>query len=675
MTFDVSSRLPFVLHGGDYNPAQWPESVWDDDVRLMREASVNIATLPVFDWVALQPDEHTYTFDWLDRVIDKLHTAGVRLCLATPTAAMPAWMTQAYHDTLRAGPDGQRVRHGNRQNHCPNSPNYRRLSVGIASRLAERYARHPALLLWHVSNEYAHPCYCDICADAFRVWLQNRYGTLDELNDRWVTAFWGKTFTDWSQVEPPYVNGERSIQALRIDYDRFQSESLLACYRAEADALRAFNPDVPITTNLMGSFKPLDYHRWAKHLDVVAWDSYPRRHAKPADIAFQHSLMRGLKEGQPWLLLEQTPSQQNWQQHNSLKRPGVMRLWSLQAMAHGSDAVMYFQWRRSRGGPEKFHGAVVEHEGSNRPRVFREVAALGAELKQLGRRTLGARVEAKAAVLFDWENWWAVEYSSGPTVELKYQPQVFSYFAALHTLGITADVVSPEADLSRYNLVVAPVLYMVKPGVAERLKDYTRRGGTFLTTFFSGIVDENDRVHLGGYPGPLRDLVGVWAEEIDALAPDERNRVVFDQPFHGLTGSHPCGLLCDRIHSEGAEVLATYGDDFYAGEPAITRHRFGQGQAFYLATALDPEPLRAFMSAVAREANLAPVLPRAVEGVEATVRLTPAGERQLYLLNHNKTPAEVDLPPGTHHDLLTRQTITGRVTLPPYGVAILTATA
>ena len=671
--------LPAILHGGDYNPEQWPEPIWDEDVRLMREARVNVATLPVFGWVALQPAEDRFTFDWLDRVLDKLSSSGIRACLATPTAAMPAWMAQKYPDALRTDADGHKYHHGNRQNHCPNSPNLRRLSANIAQKMAERYGQHPALLLWHVSNEYARHCYCDLCAAAFRTWLQQRYGSLDELNRRWYTAFWGHTFTDWSQVEPPYKYGELSMQALRVDYDRFQNDSILALYRLEADALRAVTPDVPITTNLMGSFKPLNYHTWAPHMDVVSWDNYPRRRAAAADIAFQHSIMRGLKPDRTWLLMEQTPSQQNWQQYNSLKPPGVMRLWSLQAVAHGSDAVMYFQWRRSRGATEKFHGAVVEHEGTSKPRVFQEVAALGRELESLGQRTLGGLVQADVAILFDWENWWALEYSSGPSVDLKYQPQVAAFFAALHAQNITADVVSPDADLSKYKLVIAPVLYMVRPGVADRLKAYTKAGGTFVTTFFSGIVDENDLAFLGGYPGPLRDLVGVWAEEIDVLAPtpEESNRVVFTKPFGHARGEYRCNLLCDRIHpdpvsgGEGAEVLATYADDFYAGEPALTRNRYGQGHAYYLATALEPAGLQAVLKEIASAAGVEPVLPQPTEGIEALVRATPTGERQLYLLNHAKEPRTAKLPKGHYTDLLTNQRHTGTLKLDKYGVAIL----
>jgi len=663
--------FPRILHGGDYNPEQWPEDIWDEDMRLMQKAHVNIATLPVFGWVSLQPDENTWTFEWLDTVIDKLWAGGVSVCLATATASQPAWLDAMYPDVLTTGRDGVKRKHGNRHVFCPNSPNFRRLSTGLVRRLAERYGNHPALQIWHIGNEYGGTCYCEQCAAAFREWLKARYGSLEEVNHRWYTSFWGHTFTDWAQIETPTDNGEGSLQALLIDYDRFQSQSLLNCFKAEAAVLREVTPNIPITTNLMGSFKTLDYHKWAREMDIVSWDSYPGKDAPPADMAFGHTLMRGLKEGQPFMLMEQTPSQQNWQAHNALKRPDVMRLWSYQAMAHGADAVMYFQWRRGRGATEKYHGAIIEHEGSDKPRVFQEVAALGRELESLGTRTLGGRVPARAAILFDWENWWAIEYSSGPSIDLKYVPQCASYFHALHGLHIPTDIVSPGADLSGYDLVVAPTLYMVKPGIAEKLEKFTERGGTFVTTFFSGLVDETDLVTLGGYPGPLRRLLGIWAEEMDALTPQQSNSVVFEPAFGELSGSYPCRLLCDRIHAEGAEVLATYSSDFYAGEPAVTVNQFGQGHAYYLATALDPNALTAFLAKLCADKNITPPLPGIPDGVEVVPRVSPAGETLLYILNHNVEAISVPLPTGNYQDLLTGRTLAGEIALEAHGAAIL----
>jgi beta-galactosidase len=661
-----------VLHGGDYNPEQWPESVWDDDVRLMQEAHVNVVTLPVFGWVSLQPREDIFTFEWLDLVMDKLHAGGIGVCMATATGSTPAWLDQKYPDILQVDVHGQKRKHAGRHVFCPSSKNFRWAATGLVEAIADRYKDHPALRIWHVSNEYGNYCYCDQCAAAFRVWLQAKYSTIDELNARWYTAFWGHTLTDWTQIDTPTTNGERHMQAMAVDYDRFQSESILASYQAEVEVLRAATPDIPITTNLMGAFKPLDYHKWAKSMDVVSWDCYPQKNETPANIAFAHTLMRGLKDGMPFLLMEQTPSQQNWQAQNALKRPGVMRLWSYQAMAHGADSVMYFQWRRGRGGIEKFHGAVVEHVGTSTPRVFQEVAKLGRELESLGSRTLGGRVPSKVAILFDWENWWAIDYSSGPTRDLNYPNQCRKFFAALHDRTISADIVSPESDLSSYSVVIAPVLYMVKPGVAERLEAFVQEGGTFVTTFFSGIVDENDLVYLGGYPGPLRKMLGIWAEEIDALMPGQTNSVAFAEPFGDICGLYDCRVLCDVIHTEGADVLATYATDFYAGEPAVTRNAFGEGKAYYLATDLDASALGPFLAQVCADAGVKPVLPDAPAGVEAQLRISPEGEALMYVLNHNAEDATVPLPDAAElTDLLTGATVQGAVELEKYGVRIL----
>lgn len=681
MTAAVSSfSFSAILHGGDYNPEQWPEEVWDEDVELMRMAHVNVATLPVFGWARLQPEEDVFDFAWLDRVIGRLHAGGVGICLATATASVPAWVDRKYPEVLRVGADGLRVSHGMRHSFCPNSPVFRRLSTGLARKLAERYAEHPAVLMWHISNEYmgnASPtCHCEYCTKAFREWLQARYGTIEELNLRWNSDFWSQRVTDWEQIDTPLTTGN-CVLAQRLDFARFASRSYLNCYCAERDAVREYNPKLPVTTNLMGSFKPADYHEWAKEMDFVCLDSYPQRHTPASDVAFQLSLTRGLKEGLPWLLMEQTPSQTNWTAYNALKRPGVMRLLSYQAVAHGSEAVMYFQWRRSRGGMEKFHGAVVEHAGSAEARVFREVAQLGGELEKLGTRTLGGRVESPAAVLFDWENWWAVEFSMGPSADMKYVPRCGAHFSALHTVGYATDVVSPEADLSRYKLVVAPVLYMVKPGVAERLEAFVASGGTLLVTYFSGIVDETDMVFEGGYPGPLRKVLGIRVEELDVLEPTDANTVVFQGPLAGL-GTQACGHICERVHLESAAGLAEFGEDFYAGEPALTVNSFGLGKAYYLATELKPEGLREVLKAIAEGAGVMPPFGCSVpEGVEVMKRCVEPGAGSLepgeifYVLNHNAKEATVPLPKGKFVDLLTDRSEEKEVVLGAKGVAIL----
>ncbi len=661
----LNLRAPFIWHGGDYNPEQWPQATWDEDIRLMQACDYNIATLGVFSWAALQPEEERFTFEWLDTILEKLAAAGRAVCLATPSAAQPAWMSQRYPDVLRVDAQGRRRHHGWRVNYCPTSPNYRRLAFQMAGKLAERYYRHPALVAWHVSNEYLAACYCDGCAAAFREWLQQRYASLDELNRKWWTTFWSHTYTDWSQIEPPYANGEESIHALVIDYWRFQSDMMLECYKGERDAIRAYSPDLPITTNMMGTYPGLDYRAWAKEIDVIAWDCYPGPRDLPSDIALNHDIMRGLRDGQPFMLMEQTPSSQNWQDYNALKRPGILRLWSYLAVAHGAETVMYFQWRRSRGAFEKMHGAVIEHSGRSDTRVFREVQQLGAELARLKDSTLGGVTPSQVALLFDWNNWWAIDASSGPVRDKRYIPAVRQHYAAFWRRNVPVDVVFSDSDFSRYRILVAPMLYMLKPGVAERIAAFVRQGGTFVTTYLSGMVDECDLVFEQGYPGPLREVLGIWNEEIDALSPDQHNRIVLES---GETYS--CGHLCALIRCEGASVLATYGDVFYAGTPVVTRQRVEAGQAYYIGSEPEPRFLDDFYARLLAEQQIQPVL-ATPPSVEAALRQTARGPL-LFLLNHQATAAQVALPTTRRYrDLLRDAAVTETLRLEGYDVAIL----
>jgi len=666
----VSAKAPFLWHGGDYNPEQWSPDVWAEDFKLMQQAGMTTATVGVFSWVALQPSENTFTFGWLDQIMDGLHAHGLHAVLATPTAAQPAWMSATYPDVLCADAHGIRHGHGRRVNYCPNSPNYRRLSVQIAQKLAERYKDHPALLLWHISNEYGGEdganCMCENCAAAFRDWLKIQYTSLDNLNASWWNRFWGHTFTDWSQITPPYQGGETRLHGLNLDWRRFMTESCLACYRAERDAIRVITPDVLITTNMMGVYKPLDYRKWAPEVDVISWDCYPWPSADAAEIAFLHDLNRGLKDGQPFLLMEQTPSSQNWQPVNALKRPGVLRLWSYLAVAHGADSVMYFQWRRGRGGVEKFHGAVIEHAGRTDTRIFKEVSQIGAELKALGDSVTGAVTDAKVAIMYDWENQWAIEDASGPVADKKYLATVIKHYRALFQHNVAIDVVFPDSDLSRYDVLIAPMLHMVKPEVPERIAALVSRGGTFVTTYFSGVVDQHDLAFPNGYPGPLSGLLGIWVEEIDALYPGQSNTIMIKG---GKT--YTCDHLADLLHTEGATVLATFGSDFYAGRPALTQNHYGEGQTYYIAS--DPEErfLHDFYGDILAHHAIAPLFANIPAGLEVTSRVKD-NRRIIFALNHTNQMLTLEVNDKRYMDLLSKHITQGAVEIPAHGVVILT---
>ena len=630
-----------IAYGGDYNPEQWDEATWEEDMRLFKLAGIDTLTVNVFSWAKLQPSEDVYDFSQLDRIMQMCQSNGMKVVLATSTAAHPAWMAKKYPEVTRVEPNGMKRKFGVRHNSCPNSPIYRKFSVALADRLAERYKHYDNIIAWHISNEYGGSCVCENCANAFREWLRKKYGTVEEVNRAWNSSFWSHTFYDWDEIEPSSYLTEQfgengtNFQGITLDYTRFNSDSILDCYVLESDAVKKHTPHIPVTTNMMEIYKPLDYHKWAKQMDFVSWDSYPDWNYTPARIAMNHELIHGLQDGRPFILMEQTPSVTNWRPVNQIKRPGVMRLWSYQAVAHGSDSVMFFQMRRSIGACEKYHGAIIDHAGHEHTRSFREAATLGAELKTIGDKTLGTRNASKVGILFDWDNWWAVEYSSGPSTLLRYVDEVHNYYAALHGQNISADIISVDADLSQYKVIIAPVLYMVKPGVDEKIRRFVKNGGTFLTTFLSGYVNETDLVTLGGYPGKLRDILGIWVEEIDALPPEMVNHFTWD----GV--EHEARLLCDLLHSEGAQVLTTYEEDFYAGMPVLTCNHFGEGKAYYMATRPDEAFYQKLMKRLCDEQGVAPVM-AVPAGVEATLRYNDKNQ-YLFLLNHNQFAVTVTM--------------------------------
>ncbi|WP_285790773.1 beta-galactosidase [Micromonospora sp. NBRC 101691] len=673
MTLPRTAKVPF---GGDYNPEQWPQDVWKQDYQLFDLARIDTVTLGVFDWALTQPAPDVYDFSLLDRVVDRAATEGRMICLATGTGAHPAWLARAHPEVCRTDFEGRRHRYGQRHNSCPSSPVFRRLSAELARRVARRYAGNPAVVAWHVGNEYGGACYCDLCAAAFRGWLRDRYGSLDTLNAAWYTTFWSHTFTDWAEIEPPSALTEHwrgpdhtAFQGITLDYLRFMSDAMLTNFRDEKAAIRESSPDLPVTTNLMGMYRPIDYHRWAPHLDFVSWDNYPPDDTSAARTAFTHDLMRGLKDGQPFWLMEQTPSVTACRDVNPLKRPGVLRLWSWQAVAHGADAVLFFQLRASRGACEKYHGAVIGHAGRSDTRVFREVADLGAELDRLGGATLGARTPARVALLFDWDSWWALEISDGPSRLVRYPQVVLAYHRALWDAGVDVDVVAVSADLSRYDVVVAPVLHMVRGDLADRLAGVAARGGSVVTTFLSGRVDEHDQAFLADVPGPLGPLTGVRVDEWDAREADVVNPVRLGTgPDQVEVASQ---LIFELVVPQGAEVVGTYRADFYAGTPAVTRNAYGAGEGWYVAAGLDPTGVSWVLRRVLERHHL--VGPYAdVPDLESTVRVTPDGTRLRFLLNHAARPVQVTARTAGV-DLLTGDRISdgGAVRLPAYGVVVL----
>ncbi|MEH0985600.1 beta-galactosidase [Micromonospora sp. CPCC 205556] len=661
MRQDLTWQGDGIFYGADYNPEQWPEEVWAEDVALMRRAGVDLVSVGIFSWALLEPSPGRWEFGWLDRALDVLHDGGIRVDLATATASPPPWLAHRHPETLPRTADGTVLWPGGRQAYCPSSPIFRERSLALVEAVAGRYADHPAVVMWHVSNElgcHNVHCYCDVSAEAFRGWLRERYGDLDRLNDAWGTTFWSQRYGDWAEINPPRTAPTFANPTQQLDFLRFSSDEQRAQLRAERAVLKRLVRQ-PVTTNFMigTGIKYLDYHSWAPDVDVVSNDHYltaadPHSHLGLA-LAADHT--RGVAGGDPWLLMEHSTSAVNWQPRNVAKAPGQLRRNSLAHVARGADGVLFFQWRASRAGAEKFHSALVPHAGTD-TKVFQEVCRLGADLKALA-EVRGSRVEAEVAVLFDWDAWWGVELDSHPSVDVTYLDRIEALYRALWRAGVTTDVVHPSADLSAYKLVLAPTLYLVRDADAEALRRYVEGGGTALVTYFSGIVDEHDHVRLGGYPGAFRELLGIRTEEFFPLRAGETVR---------LDDGATADVWTEWLHPEGAEVLASYADGPLPGVPALTRHRVGDGAAWYVGARLDEAATGRLVARLIAEAGVRPPV-EAPSGVEVVRRR--AGERSwLFVLNHTDAEVRLDV---TGVELLGGAHCAGDLVVPAGEVAVV----
>lgn len=667
---DTSPRgLTRLAFGGDYNPEQWPESVWQEDVRLMREAGVTMVSVGIFSWALLEPAPGEYDFGWLDRVIGLLHENGIRVDLGTPTVVPPAWFYRAHPEALPVTAEGTRYEFGSRGAICHSNADYRAAAANITTRLAERYGDHPALALWHVHNEYGVPvsaCYCESCAAHFRRWLADTYGSVDAVNEAWGTAFWGQRYTGFAQINPPRATPTVGNPGQALDYTRFADATIRENFRAERDILHRLSPGVPVTTNFMTALSQcdsMDYWAWGREVDLVTNDHYlitdgRRTHV---NLAMAADLTRSVAGGAPWLLLEHSTSGVNWQPRNPAKAPGQMARNSLAHVARGSEGAMFFQWRQSRRGAEKFHSAMLPHGGTD-TRVWREVVELGSRVGALS-EIRGTRTEADAAMLWDWQSWWAQNLAWRPSEDHDPRERADSFYEALYDRHLTVDFAHPEADLSGYPLVVVPALYLMTEAAGNNVREYVRSGGTLVVSYFSGIVDEHDAVHEGAYPGALRDVLGLTVEEFSPLLKDEWVRLT------GPDGSELTGdVWTEFLVPRGAETVWTYADGLTAGRPAVTRHRLGRGTAWYVSTRLDARGLDALIGWAADDARLAPRadLPRDVE----VVRRRGDSGTYLFVINHTAGDTKVSLDtPGT--ELLTGERAAGRLAVPAGAVRVV----
>lgn len=656
------------MYGGDYNPDQWPEDVWADDVRLMQEAGVNLVSLAIFSWSRLEPSAGRYDFAWLDRAMDLLHEGGVAVDLATATASPPPWLSHEHPEMLPVLADGVRLSPGARQHYCPSSPVYRAAATRLVEALSEHYSGHPALAMWHVGNEYGchvPACYCDVSAEAFRAWLQERYASVEDLNRAWGTDFWSQRYSRWEEVLPPRRTPTWPNPTQELDFMRFSSHELLGCYELERSVLTERSPGVPVTTNFMRFFKPLDYWKWAAREDIVSDDLYQ----DPADpeagmrAAMAGDLMRSLGGGRPWILMEQSTGRVNWRAVNVAKAPGQMRLWSYQAVARGADGVMFFQWRQSRAGAEKFHSAMVPHGPVSSSPIWRDVKQLGQELRGLD-SVCGTSVRAPVAILLDWESWWALELPAKPSNRVRQLDQLEEYYRPLFASNIVADFAHPEDDLSGYKLVLVPNLYLVSDEAAANLASFVKNGGTLVMSFFSGVVDQFDQIRLGGYPGPFAELLGIRVADWLPLADGDQRTISFADGTQGRAD-----LWSELIEPAGAEVLATFSGSGLDGQPALTRHRLGAGTATYLGTRLDQPAMERVLRSAWTDAGAEPAI-EAPAGVSAIRRFGPRSSI-LFLLNHKDVDVDVPVLQAGVNLVDGSAVHAGLFRLRPYGAAVI----
>lgn len=597
-------KIKNLLHGGDYNAEQWLDrpDILAEDIRLMKKAGVNVVTLGVFSWSMYEPQEGEFHFEWLDKIMDDMYSNGIYVILATPSAGKPPWLIKKYPDIMRTRADRTRLLYGERENHCNSNIVFREKVYKIDSLLAERYHNHPALIMWHISNEMYGECHCEDCQNNFRKWLKNKYGTIDNLNKEYWSSFWSHRYNAFSEIESPSPHGETAVHALMLDYKRFYSDLSIDFIQSEINAVKKYNPDIPVTTNMFHFNCGINLARLSEIIDVVSWDSYPHWHCQndwdtAVKAAFGFDFCRSQKN-KPFLLMESTPSTTNSFENCKLKKPGVHILSSIQAVACGSNSVQYFQWRKSRGAYEKFHGAVLSHNGSENTRVFREVAEVGKRLEEL-QYIKDTNTQSRIALIYDWENMRALEeQKSLHSKEKPFDDIIMEHYEALCKNYVSADIIDTKADFSKYDLIIAPMLYMTSEDTVQKIRSFVEKGGAFVMSFYSGLVNENDLAYECWPPYSLNDVFGIRVEETDALCENEYNEFIYNGK------SYKALYACDLIHADTAEVFSRYQSDFYKGMPAVTANNFGSGAGYYIACRTDKDFLYDFYKDIITERGI-----------------------------------------------------------------------
>ncbi len=666
---DMRFQYPELLHGGDYNPEQWMEqkdTIWKEDMAYAKQAGINTLSVGIFAWSYLEPEDGVYDFAWMDEVMDNLAANGLKAVLATPSGARPVWMAKKYPSVLRMTDKREQCLYGDRHNACYSSPDYERKVTDINTLLAERYKDHPALMMWHVSNEYNNDCHCPRCQARFREWLKARYGSIENLNRCWWNGFWSHHFSSFEEIESPSRIGETASPALKQAWKRFCTDNLIRFFQLEIEPLRRITPDVPVTANLMRDFSGLDYFKLGREMDVASWDNYPTWTGDERDLegsletAFNHDFIRGVGEQKPFLMMESSPSSVNWQPINRLRMPGTLMYQGMQAIAHGSDSVQYFQFRAGRGGSEQFHGAVIERTGTNTTRAFREVTEVGERLKKLNMLP-GSVTRNKVAVVYDIDVRWAIEDAQLlHRNNQKYLETVKQFYSALSLLGYGVDIIDQTGSLDEYDFVVVPMAYEVRNGFGEKLQKYVENGGKALVTYISGYVNEELLTYLDAEPCPLNAVTGVHVDECDAL--DDQTFAY----FHWNEKTYRVKEMAEVSHNVGAQTLAVYHNRFYAGSPVLTQNAVGEGECYYLAARTDLDFLMDLFRAIV------PVKPVAKEwshGLTFTERYQ-GSKRYVFVHNplHEEKKALFDVE---MRDVLTGESVGCECVMQPLSIRVL----
>ena len=664
-----------VYFGVDYYPEHWPETRWSEDARLMAAAGFNVVRLAEFAWAKLEPAQGQFNFDWLDRSMDLLANHGMRIVLGTPTASPPPWLMHQYPDLYRVTPDGRRLTYGLRREYCPNHATYHDHCRTIVECMAEHYAGHQAVIGWQIDNEFGDRCYCPICAAAFQQWLRDRYGSLDALNERWGTVFWSHIYSDWDEIPVPLLTAGPANPSLALDFFRFCSDSYVNFQQKQIDLLRSLCPGHFITHNFMGfKYDQLDYFALAQPLDLVSWDNYPRyqwnmnQEPDPVLPALGHDTMRGLK-ARPFWVMEQQAGPAGWDLVGPTPRPGELRLWAYQAIAHGADGIVFFRWRTARVGTEQYWHGLLDHHGQP-GRRYEEIRSMGAEIAALEKHLENTSPKPSVAIILSYDARFAFQIQ-GQNPDFHYPSHLVEIYRALHSFHIPVDIVSPESNLAPYRLVIAPALHVVSDEIAANLHRFASAGGILLVSARSGVKDEANRVVDRPLPGLLSELCGAEVDEYDSLPSGKSNAIRFVNAELTSETEMQAEIWCDILRSRGAKVIGVYTGEFYAGQPAITCHNVGQGKTVYLGTFGKQDLLRPLLGWLLKLADVQPLASSSSDGLEIVERRQDE-RRLLFVLNHSEEEQWVHLD-EPYQDLISGSHLAGTVQIASRDLLILEA--